>query len=111
VFLENTLSSGYLQLSRNIVILGSLMAVLAMGAITFGIYNATSLCLVEHSSEIILLRVVGFTREKIRLFLTARALLLTLCAYVLSMAAAGIILPSRMQTRRWGYRICNYCLN
>jgi ABC-type antimicrobial peptide transport system permease subunit len=88
VYLESALSSNYQQLSRNIILLGSIMAVLALGAITFGIYNATSLSLAERSRQVILLRVLGFSRQKIQLVLTARALGLTLSAYAVSLAAA-----------------------
>ena len=88
VYLESALSSNYQQLSRNIILLGSIMSILALGAITFGIYNATSLSLAERSRQVILLRVLGFTRQKIQIVLTARALGLTLSAYAVSLAAA-----------------------
>ena len=88
VYLESALSSNYQHLSRNIILLGSIMSVLALGAITFGIYNATSLSLAERSRQVILLRVLGFTRQKIQMVLTARALGLTLSAYAVSLAAA-----------------------
>ncbi len=88
VYLESALSSNYQQLSRNIILLGSIMAAFALGAVTFGIYNATSLSLAERSRQVILLRVLGFSRQKIHLVLTARALGLTLIAYAVSLAAA-----------------------
>lgn len=88
VYLESALSSNYQQLSRNIILLGSIMSVLSLGAITFGIYNATSLSLAERTRQIVLLRVLGFTRQKVQLVLTTRALGLTLCAYAVSLTAA-----------------------
>jgi ABC-type antimicrobial peptide transport system permease subunit len=81
VYLENAVSEGYNQLNNNLVALSSIMSVISLLAITFGIYNSTSMSLTERSYEIGLLRVVGFTRGKLRGFLLSRALLLTLGAY------------------------------
>jgi hypothetical protein len=83
VYLENAVSEGLNQVNHNLVTLSSLMAIVSLLAITFGIYNSTSLSLAERSYEINLLRVVGFTPGKLRGFLFARALVLTLAAYSL----------------------------
>ena len=83
VYLENAVSNGYNQLNHNLVTLSNIMAIVSLLAITFGIYNSTSLSLTERSYEIGLLRVVGFTQGKLRGFLFARALVLTLAAYSL----------------------------
>lgn len=103
VYLENALSSNYQQLSHNITTLGSIMAILALGAITFGIYNATTLSLAERSRQIILLRVLGFTRQKIQQILTVRAMVLTICAYALSLAAAAVIFALQNANSVMGY--------
>ena len=83
VYLENALSNGYNEVNHNLVTLSSIMATVSLLAITFGVYNSTSLSLTERSYEIGLLRVVGFTQGKLRGFLFARALVLTLAAYSL----------------------------
>ena len=83
VYLENAVSDGYNQVNHNLVTLSGIMAIVSLLAITFGIYNSTSLSLTERSYEIGLLRVVGFTQDKLRGFLFARALVLTLAAYSL----------------------------
>jgi len=83
VYLENAVSEGLNQVNHNLVTLSSLMAIVSLLAITFGIYNSTSLSLAERSYEINLLRVVGFTQARLRGFLFARALVLTLAAYSL----------------------------
>jgi len=103
VYLESALSSNYQQLSHNITTLGSIMAILALGAITFGIYNATMLSLAERSRQVILLRVLGFTRRKIQHILTARAMVLTICAYVLSLAATAVIFAIQNANSVMGY--------
>ena len=83
VYLENAVSEGYNQLNHNLVSLSSIMSIVSLLAITFGIYNSTSMSLTERSYEISLLHVVGFTRGKLRGFLFARALVLTTAAYAL----------------------------
>jgi ABC-type antimicrobial peptide transport system permease subunit len=81
VYLENAVSNGYSEPNHNLVTLSSIMSVVSLLAITFGIYNSTNLSLTERSHEISLLRVVGFAPGKLRGFLLARASVLTLTAY------------------------------
>lgn len=83
IYLENTVAEGYNQLNHNLVTLSSIMALVSLLAVTFGIYNSTSLSLTERSYEIGLLRVVGFTPGRLRGLLLARALVLTVAAYAL----------------------------
>ena len=90
VYLENALSNGYNEINHNLVTLSSIMAIVSLLAITFGVYNSTSMSLTERSHEIGLLRVVGFTQTKLRGFLFARALVLTLAAYSLGWAVLVI---------------------
>ncbi len=90
VYLENAVSDSYNQVNHNLVTLSSIMALVSLLAITFGIYNSTALSLTERSSEIGLLRVLGFTQAKLRTFLFARALFLTLAAYGLGWAVLDI---------------------
>jgi len=83
VFLEHVYTDSYNQSSSNLVILSGLMLLVSLLAVTFGIYNATSLGLAERSLEIGLLNIIGFPLNKLRIFLCARALVLTLAAYSL----------------------------
>jgi ABC-type antimicrobial peptide transport system permease subunit len=92
VYLENALSSSYYQVNHNLLTLNSIMALVSLLAITFGIYNATNLSLTERSHEIGLLRVVGFTPWKLRGFLLARTLVLILAAYGLGWVIAIIFI-------------------
>jgi ABC-type antimicrobial peptide transport system permease subunit len=89
VYLENAISENYNQINHNMVTISSVMAVISLLAITFGIYNSTSLSLTERSREIGLLQLIGFTQGKLRSFLFFRALLLTLAAYGLGLALVG----------------------
>jgi ABC-type antimicrobial peptide transport system permease subunit len=88
IYLENTYSNSFNQSNSNLLILSSLMVLVSLLAVTFGIYNATSLNITERSREIGLLRVIGFNQGRLRLFLLARTLVLTLVAYGLGWAAA-----------------------
>jgi ABC-type antimicrobial peptide transport system permease subunit len=81
VYLENALSNGYSEVNHNLVTLSSIMAIVSLLAIIFGIYNSTSLTLTERCHEIGLLRVIGFTQGKLRSFLLGRSLFLTLAAF------------------------------
>jgi ABC-type antimicrobial peptide transport system permease subunit len=92
VYLENALSGGYYQVNHNLLTLNSIMGLVALLAITFGTYNATNLSLTERGHEIGLLRVVGFTHGKIRAFLFARTLVLTLASYGLGWIIAVIFI-------------------
>jgi ABC-type antimicrobial peptide transport system permease subunit len=88
VYLEHAYTDSYNESSSNLVILSTLMVMVALLAVTFGIYNATSLSLAERGPEIGLLNVIGFTLGKMRLFLFMRALVLTLVAYTLGWLAS-----------------------
>ncbi len=92
VYLENTLSDRYNQINHDLLILSVIQALISLLAITFGIYNAVSLSLTERSREILLLRVVGFTQDKLRGFLLARTLVLASAAYILGWIAAFIFI-------------------
>jgi ABC-type lipoprotein release transport system permease subunit len=92
VYLENALSSRYYQVNHNLLTLNSIMALVSLLAITFSIYNATNLSLTERSHEIGLLRVVGFTQDKVFGVLVIRVLVLTLAAYSLGWVISAIFL-------------------
>jgi ABC-type antimicrobial peptide transport system permease subunit len=92
VYLENALGSNYYQVNHNLLTLNSIMGLVALLAITFGAYNATNLSLTERGHEIGLLRVVGFTQGKLRIFLLARTLVLTLVSYGLGWIAAIVFI-------------------
>ena len=83
VYLEHAFTDSYNQSNSNLLTLSALMVLVSLLVVTFGIYNATSLSLAERGLEIGLLHVIGFTLNKLRGFLLARALVLTLTAYCL----------------------------
>jgi len=88
VYLESSLNDRYSQINHNLLVMSVIQAVLSLLAITLGMYNANSLSLTERSHEIILLGIVGFNRGRLRLFLFARSLVLTLGAYGLGWITA-----------------------
>ena len=92
VYLENALNDSHGQVSHNMLILSEILALVSLSAITFGIYNATSLSLTERGHEIGLLRVIGFTQGKLRGFLFVRILALTLAAYGLGWLVSLILI-------------------
>jgi ABC-type antimicrobial peptide transport system permease subunit len=92
IYLENALSNRYYQVNYNLLTLNNIMAFVSLLAITFGIYNATKLSLVEHSHEIDLLRVVGFTQEKLLGFLMARSFIMTIASYGLGWIISAIMI-------------------
>lgn len=92
VYLDSVYTNAYNQSNTNLLILSSLMVLVSLLGITFGIYNATSLSLSERSLEIRLLYVLGFTLNRLRGFLFARTLVLTLAAYGLGLAASQVLI-------------------
>ena len=80
-YLESTLNDGYNQINTNLLTMSSILALVYLLAVTFGIYNVTSLSLTERGREISLLRVLGFSQGRLRGYLFVRALVLTLVAY------------------------------
>jgi ABC-type antimicrobial peptide transport system permease subunit len=64
--------------------------VLALFVVTFGVYNAANLTLVERAHEIALLRVAGFTPGEVKGLLAAHFLLFTLAAFGVGWAAASL---------------------
>ena len=103
VYLENAVSDGYNQINHNLVSLCGIMSVIALMAITFGIYNSISLSLTERSHEIGLLRLVGFTQGKLRRILVARALVLTGASYCLGWVAMIIYINIRNKQTPAGF--------
>ena len=83
VFLEHAFTNGYNQSNSNLLTLSGIMVLVSLLVVTFGIYNAISLSLAERNHEISQLYVIGFTLNKLRGFLMARAMALTLAAYSL----------------------------
>ncbi|RPI29888.1 MAG: ABC transporter permease [Chloroflexota bacterium] len=90
VYLEQEVHARYAQAVRDILTFTMIMDLLALGVISFGIFNATSLTLAERSRELVLLRVVGFSPGAIGRFLFGRALLQTLAAYGLGWGLAAL---------------------
>ena len=88
VYLEHAYTDSYNQSNSNLITLSGLMVLVSLLIVTFGIYNATSLSLTERSLEIGLLYVIGFPLSKVRGFLLARTLVLTLTAYGLGWLTA-----------------------
>lgn len=92
VYLEHAFTNSYNQSNTNLLTLSGLMVLVSLLVVTFGIYNATSLSLTERGLEIGLLHVIGFTLNKLRSFLLARALVLTLAAYSLGWLTSLILI-------------------
>jgi ABC-type antimicrobial peptide transport system permease subunit len=92
VYLEHAFTDSYNQSNTNLITLSGLMVLVSLLVITFGIYNATSLSLTERDLEIGLLHVIGFPLNRLRIFLLARTLVLTLIAYGLGWLMARFII-------------------
>jgi len=92
VYLEDAYTNSYNQSNFNLLVLSGLMVLVSLLVVTFGTYNATSLSLTERSLEIGLLNVIGFTLAKLRIFLLARTLVLTLTAYGLGWLASLVFI-------------------
>jgi ABC-type antimicrobial peptide transport system permease subunit len=90
VFHERGYADSYNQSNPGLLVLSGLMVLISLLAVSFGVYNATSLSLAERSREVGLLNVLGFTAGKVRGFLLGRALVLTLAAYGLGWAASRL---------------------
>jgi ABC-type antimicrobial peptide transport system permease subunit len=97
VYIESAFNKSYNQSNNNLLILLSLLTLVALLAVTFSTYNATSLSLTERSIEIGMLRLLGFTQGKLLNFLLARTLLLTLVAYSLGWLAALLFINYQRQ--------------
>ena len=92
VYLEREIHARYAQAIQAILSFTLVMDLLALSVISFGIFNATSLTLVERSHELALLRVAGFSTGAIRRFLFGRALVQTLIAYGLGWGLAELVI-------------------
>ena len=92
VYLVSALNDRYSQINRNLLVLSGVQALLSLLAITLGTYNANSLSLTERCREIVLLRMIGFTKGKLCTFLFARSLALTLAAYGLGWIIAVLFI-------------------
>jgi ABC-type antimicrobial peptide transport system permease subunit len=89
---ENSLSDRYTQINKDLLTLSMILALISLFAITFGTYNAIALSLTERSREILLLRVVGFTQDKLRGFVLAHTLTLASAGFLLGWATAFIFI-------------------
>lgn len=92
VYLENTLSDRYNQINHDLLTLSEIQALICLLTITFGTYNAVSLSLTERSYEILLLRVVGFTQDRLRVILVGRTLVLATAAYIIGGITAFVFI-------------------
>ena len=99
VYLEHAFTDSYNQSNSNLLTLSGLMVLVSLLVVTFGTYNATSLSLTERSLEIGLLYVIGFSLNKLRIFLLARTLVSTVIAYGLGWLISLIFIDhQRFQT-------------
>lgn len=96
VYLEQEVHDRFAQAVQDILKFTIVMDVLALGVISFGVFNATSLTLAERSREIALLRVSGFASGSIRRFLFGRAFLQSLIAYFLGWILAEWVVLGQM---------------
>jgi ABC-type lipoprotein release transport system permease subunit len=90
VYFEENYTRRNTQAVKDIASLMRVVSASAMLAVSLGIYNATSLSLVERSHEVGILRAVGFAPAAVLRFLLARALLLGCLAYAGGLAAAAL---------------------
>ena len=97
VYLEHAFTNAFTQTTSNMLVLSALLVLVSLLVVTFGIYNATSLSLAERGPEIGLLNVIGFTLNKVRGFLLARVLVLTLTAYGLGWLISQIFIIYQQQ--------------
>jgi ABC-type antimicrobial peptide transport system permease subunit len=91
VFFEDNYTYRNNQFMKDFRSLLTITSLLALLGVIFGIFNSTSLSLVERAREIGILRSIGFTHQIIRLFLLVTGLLQGWLAYAAGLAAA------------WGY--------
>ena len=89
VFFEENYTRRNTQVLRDLASLMRVLGGIALLAIIFGTYNATSLSLTERGRETGILRSVGFGKSAVRLFLIGRALFLGLVSYMVGLAAAA----------------------
>jgi ABC-type antimicrobial peptide transport system permease subunit len=94
-YLEDQVSDRFNQYTGSIRRLNLVEVLIALLAMTFGTYNATSLTLVERSRELSILRVVGFRTVTLRAFLFVRTLLQTLLAYLIGLGLALLFVQNR----------------
>lgn len=92
IYQESSLTERYAQTTHDIIQLNQVLMVVALLAITFGTYNATSLTINERGREIATLRVIGFGSRSIRAFLFERSLLQTIIGYCLGWAFASLFI-------------------
>jgi ABC-type antimicrobial peptide transport system permease subunit len=97
IYLENVYTNGYSESISNMQILSSLMVIISLLVVTFGVYNATSLSLTERSLEISLLNTIGFSLTKIRVILFSRIFVLTLIAYGLGWLGSFLFINHQQQ--------------
>ncbi len=88
IFYEDSIAKRNMSLMRDVTRLMWIVATLALFSVIFGTYNLTSLSLEERRHEAGILRALGFSPTTIRVFLSLRALLLGLLAYILALLAA-----------------------
>ncbi len=95
VYLESQITDRYYQSTGGIRRLNLVEVFIALLAMTFGSYNATSLTLVERTREVGMLRVLGFFPARLRSFLFIRTLLQTLLAYIIGLGFALFFVENR----------------
>lgn len=99
VYFEENYTRRNTQALEDIILLMRVVSNVALLAVTFGVYNATSLSVVERMREIGILRAVGFGPGAVLGFLLVRALLLGLLAYVAGLSAAWAYAAWRAATQ------------
>ncbi len=90
IFYEDTIAKRNTRVLYDVAMLVRIVATIALVSIIFGTYNLTSLSLEERRRDAGILRVLGFSSRAIRIFLSVRALLLGLLAYMIALVVAWI---------------------
>jgi hypothetical protein len=91
VYLERQLYELYYHFVADLLKIAYVLAALALGVVCFGVYNTTSLTLMERRRDAALLQTVGFSARMVRLFLLGRAALQALAAYLLAWGVTALI--------------------
>jgi ABC-type antimicrobial peptide transport system permease subunit len=90
IFYEDTIAKRNTRVLYDVALLVRIIATIALASIIFGTYNLTSLSLEERRRDAGILRALGFSARAISVFLSVRALLLGLLAYVIALVVAWI---------------------
>jgi hypothetical protein len=97
VYLNQQLYGRYTDMVRDLVKVAFIISTLALAVIVLGVYNATSLTMLERKQDIAILQTIGFRSRTIRIFLLGRTLLQILVAFFLAWGVVEIIIKNNQK--------------